>query len=357
MIWVPAYRTLDKPSTLAVPLGPESLGGQRQAVGPLRRLAHQPNDLVDRAAGSFDHHLVMNMTDHGEPGPVESDQCGGQQISGDRLSRILSEAPAVGVGPHPAVLRGVEPPSFLGPLATVLVLDVPALPADPAIDHGPARGEPHPTVWPLLLDPHSARATSPPQSIFEVMPELDDVRVGPPPLILQPVELVVGSLGAHHAQRSNAALVAAGQDCDLSLIAGESTHTLRSLDVDVSPGAESLERPCLTCEPSQYPGLDRGEVNDDQRPCERRPDQRLELERGRLTGPVKGLDHPRDLGSIGACLGLGHRDPVLEGEVHGCHRRGMDRRPWEILQLDTRSGPTAGVRSEIPEAPPVAAIG
>src|SRR5699024_9468528 len=117
-----------------------------------------------------------------EPGPIEADQSGGQQISGDRLSRILSEAPAVGVRPHPAVLRGVESPPFLGPLASVLVLEVPALPTNPAVDHGPARGEPDPSVRPLLLDPHPARATSPAESILEVMPEPDNVRVRPPPL-------------------------------------------------------------------------------------------------------------------------------------------------------------------------------
>lgn len=107
----------------------------------------------------------------------------------------------------------------------------------------------------------------------DVTPQLHNAGVGCPPRIDQRLE---PGLGEPHSQRphgfqgTDAALIAAGEQGDLSfltqlgvgsvLVDGDSEHAARGLAIQILPVTKGLKRGGLACEPRGDPSLDRGQV-------------------------------------------------------------------------------------------------
>src|SRR5699024_8596498 len=187
----------------------------------------------------------------------------------------------------------------------------------------------------LNADPAGADRAAVVERPIEVLPHLDDRRVGPAPAVDEALEVRVDALGTHSAERADAAVVAEGEDGDLAFVTPrvgglrvEVEHTPRGLDVDVPPRLEGVEHPLLPGEPRDDARLDRGVVRDDEGTGEERADESLQGVRARAAAGLDGLDR-----------GLGLLDRV-------------ELRAGEVVELDAATGPSAGVRAEEAERAP-----
>ena len=203
----------------------------------------------------------------------------GQAVSGDGLGDVLDQLAAVGLSLSPLLgfLIDSHVDDVLAAVPRVhLQVGVPVaeLPAAGQLDEQVAVDVAEGDA--VLQSDGAVFFDDCPGRHLAVAPELHHAGVGPPPLVHDALELVLrdGAALVHALHGADAALVAAGQNCDLSFLAevavgsvlfhGHVVHHGGGLAIDVLALPESLQGPFLAGDPRQHAGLDGREVRDNE---------------------------------------------------------------------------------------------
>ena len=304
------------------------------------------------AQGRLAHDFVVDV-EHDGVAPLFKAQDGlGQEVAAHGLRHVFGQEPAVDVGelplPRDAVDRHVVDLILRRPPGRGLGLE-PGV----GVAQRPAGGQAAPQEVAPAFERHLPPGRSGGEGLaraqdgghgglLQVIPILDDSRVGLAPGLLDLFSPFVGNLDAvapsHGLERAHASLVPQGQDghlADLPLVLGHVGHGLavdarRRVLVDFSVPPEDFQDALLAGQPGQAPGLDGREVGGDE------------------VMPRLGSDHPPQ--AVGHD---GHGRAVAQGDHRG--GVGLGQEPehafdgvllqlgtGHVVRLNLPPGPAAG---------------
>src|SRR5699024_6862915 len=162
-------------------------------------------------AGAFHNDLVMDVSDHGIPGPLQPYDGRCKDVTRYSLSRVLGKTPAVGV--HPArCLLGVHVAQLTdaGGVAVRPSLVYPFL-ADTVIRYRPATWQhdpPRRVVAAFNVQLVAGPAVALAKRFLKVSPKRHYVTIRFAPLVHHELQLAIGAVCSHRPQRTDPAVIA-----------------------------------------------------------------------------------------------------------------------------------------------------